>query len=307
MKLIITGATSMIGTALIQASLKRGDEIFAIIRPDTQRIERIPKSEHVYLLKKEIDQLVEMDGLPNDCDVLYHLAWIGTSKGERDDPVQHEKNIKYTLDAVTLASKTGCKKFVGAGSQAEYGLLDGRITAETKFSPTTAYGIAKYASGILSRNLCEKKGIKHVWARIFSVYGPHDNDGTMINSAIDQFIRGEKVQFSAAQQMWNYLYESDAGEMLYELGSSDNLSGEFFVANNYSMPLRKYIEKMITVFQSPVMYSFDKEGGGSLYDLDVDMSETEKAIKYRPKVDFEEGIRHTIQYRRSMNATNFDN
>lgn len=97
------------------------------------------------------------------------------------------QNIQYTLDAVELASRIGCKKFVGAGSQAEYGRVEGVLSASTPVFPENGYGIAKLCAGQMSRILCEQKQIEHIWTRILSIYGPYDGENTMIMSSIENY------------------------------------------------------------------------------------------------------------------------
>ena len=290
-KIIITGATSMLGLALTEVSLREGAEVYAIIRSNTKRRERIVSSEHVHVVYSELENLGKIDELPNDCDVFYHFAWAGAAKSTRDDPVIHEQNIKYTLDAVELANRAGCHRFVFAGSQAEYGPVYGRIDENTKFAPTTAYGVAKYSAGILSRKFCERIGMEHVWGRVFSVYGPHDNTGTMLENAIRTWSRGETAYFSSGMQVWNYLYESDAGEIFYKLGHSDIPEGTYFIANQNSGLLKEYIDILMKTYGSGAKAEFAEPASERLPGLDVDASRTFEVLGYRPNVSFEEGIR----------------
>lgn len=117
-----------------------------------------------------------------------------------DNPILQEPNIKYTLDAVNLAKRLGCRKFIGAGSQAEYGKVDTVITPDTPVNPLTAYGMAKYSAGILSGKLCKQLELIHIWTMIFSVYGCYDREGTMINYAMDRFLKGETAKFSSGNR-----------------------------------------------------------------------------------------------------------
>ena len=57
-------------------------------------------------------------------DTFYHIAWGYTGAARNKSTRLQSKNIDYTLDAVEAAAKLGCKRFIGAGSQAEYGPLD---------------------------------------------------------------------------------------------------------------------------------------------------------------------------------------
>ena len=113
-RIVVTGATSMIGIALIEECIKNDVEVLAIIRKNSNRLYRLPQSELLHIVECDLDEL-ETISSEKSYDVFYHLAWAYTSKEYRDDPILQEKNIRYTLDAVNLAKKLGCGKFVGAG------------------------------------------------------------------------------------------------------------------------------------------------------------------------------------------------
>ncbi len=295
-KIVVTGATSMIGTALIEVAVRENIEVYAIIRPGTNRMDRIVSSPLVHIVYGTLDELIQIKGIPGDCDVFYHFAWAGTSKQTRDEPDIQERNIRYTLDAVELAKKSGCRRFVGAGSQAEYGPVDGIIDENTKFAPITSYGIAKYAANILSRKLCGKLGIEHIWGRIFSVYGPHDNEGTMINYALDCWEKEEVATFSSGTQYWNYLYETDAGEMFYRLGEEIIPAASYFIANPESKQIKDYINEMIMVYGSKAKSCFLSLNCDN-YGINVSMRETIKTLQYFPKVTFDIGIKNILNNR----------
>lgn len=293
-RIIVTGATSMIGTALIGAAVSEGTEVYAIVRSDTNRMNRLIASPLLHVVEANLDSLLDVERIPENCDVLYHFAWVGTGKTTRDDPEIQEQNIQYTLDAVKLAKKAGCNRFVGAGSQAEYGPVYGRIDQNTGFAPVMSYGIAKYAASILSKKLCDKISIEHVWGRIFSIYGPHDNEGTMLEYAIRCWDKGETASFSSGMQSWNYLYESDAGEMFYRMGCDDVPPDIYFVANPVSCRLREYINTLIRVYGENAKACFAEPTQVMLPGLDVDMKRTISVLKYEPKIGFEEGIKNMI-------------
>lgn len=289
----------MIGTALVEVAIKEAVEVYAIVRPNTTRIDRLPRSPLVRILYSNLQSIKDIKEIPNDCDVLYHLAWDGTSKQTRDDPRIHERNIKYTLDAVDLAKSIGCKRFVFAGSQAEYGPVEGKIDENTRYAPALAYGIGKYAAGILSKKLCEEKGIEHVWGRIFSVYGPHDNENTMLDYAVQCFLRGETAHFSASTQIWNYLYETDAGEMFYRLGFSNVPQGVYLIAGDESIPLKEYISTMMRVYDDGAKADFAVNDSHRCPGLDVNVDKTVRVLQYHPKISFEDGIRYMIECKKA--------
>lgn len=307
-KIVVTGATSMIGVALIEVCLKHNVEVHAIIRPGTNRQDRIIKDDNVHYHLSSLDDLLNIQDIPTDCDVFYHFAWAGTDRLHRDDPEVQLQNIKYSLDSVKLAKKCGCSKYIGAGSQAEYGPCASVIDENTPYNPVTAYGAAKFASSILCRKLCEQLDMTFVWGRICSVYGPHDNSNTMLMYAIDCFKSGETAIFSEGKQRWNYLYESDAGEIFFRLGDKSIPSDVYLVASPDSNPLRSYVETLIKLFPGETRYSFAINNNSSLnnektkenkkvYSLNVNAEKTFKTLNFYPKVSFEEGISLVIKYK----------
>ncbi len=293
-KIIVSGATSMIGTALIEEAVQRGTEVYALIRPGTNRVSRLVSFGGVHLIELDLSKLDAVKNIPEDCDIFYHFAWVGTGKNERNNPAAQEKNIQHTLSAVDLAHRCGCEKFIGAGSQAEYGRVEGIIDSRTRFAPETAYGICKYAAGLLSRNKCEEYGITHIWSRIFSVYGRYDNEGTMIDYAIQQFLKNKEAVFSSGTQMWNYLYEKEAGRMFYLFGEKCRKSTSYIVADKESKPLREYILEIAEMLGAGDRCRFTAEM--PVPGLEADISETCADIGYTPKTKFREAVREVIEY-----------
>lgn len=294
-RVVVTGATSMIGTALIRHCLNNGIEVLAIVRKDSKKMNRLPESELIKIRECNLNELDTFAADERKYDVFYHFAWGYTSKATRDDPVLQEKNIQYTLNAVELARKLGCYKFIGAGSQAEYGIVHQVITAETKENPYLSYGIAKNAAGRLSRKLCEKYGITHIWGRIFSVYGSNDSEETMISYAVRQFLRHEKAFFSAATQQWDYLHEEDAGEIFYRLGEKVDENKTYRIASGQSRPLKEFILELKNLFGDEAVCEFDaEENGKNLVSLQVDVGDLMEDIGFAPQVSFVEGVNRVL-------------
>lgn len=284
----------MIGAALTAECIRHNVEVLAIVRPGSVHRSRIPCSDRVKVYECYLDSLHSVCPDSTDYDVFYHLAWDYTAREMRDNPVLQEQNIKYSLDAVFLAHKLGCKKFIGAGSQAEYGPVDSIISEATPVNPQTAYGSAKLAAAGLTGKLCEQYNMIHIWTRIFSVYGRYDHAGTMLVYAIERFQRNEKACFSSADQPWDYLHEKDAGVFFFLLGELVNESKLYCVANGRSYPLRRYIEVLCEQFDG-VQCEFSEDRGGT-FGLQADISRLIQDTGYVPKVSFEEGIKDMVDY-----------
>lgn len=291
----ITGATSMIGLALTKECISNGIDVIAIVR-NSVKANLLPESSRLKIVFSDISEYDSIDTENLWADVFYHLAWAGTSRQERLDNVAQASNIQYTLKAVELANKIGCKKFIGAGSQAEYGFIQGKIDVSASLNPLTSYGIAKMASGMMSGDMCNSLGIVHIWPRIFSVYGPTDNDSTLISQVVDKALMNEDIVLSYGDRLWDYLYESDIGRILYLIGQIIESNKCYNVAYGRSQTLGEYVKQII--FETGSSSEMFFEINDSQYGLNVDTLDLFEDIDFHPSVSFKDGIRKIIATRK---------
>ncbi len=281
MKIVVDGATSMLGVALIKKCIEKKYEVLA----------GVPVSNFVKIVNE--DETLSLADDPYEA--YYHFAWNGTSKEQRQDLYAQEKNILMTIKAVEYAHKLHCKYFFGAGSQAEYGITKGKISEETPTRPNTYYGICKSSSYLFAKKRCEELGLTCIWPRIFSVYGCNDGKSTMISYAIDSYMKGEIAIFSKADNTWNYLFEDDAAKILLRLYENSANSGIYNIANVQSQVLKGYILDIAEVLGKNFNFKFSDTI--SPINLDVDMSKTINATGIKSFVSFKYGIKQILKSR----------
>ena len=305
-KVVITGATGMVGATLSEQLLDDGIEVTAIIRPSSSKIENLPQNPLMHVIECDIDNLLDLKKiLSKDYDTFYHVAWGGAYGNSRDDVSLQLKNVKDTLDAVKLAHHIGCNVFIGAGSQAEFGPVEGIISDTLPKNPATGYGIAKLTACRMSRLLCEQYGIRHNWGRIVSTYGPRDNSYTMVMSSIINMLDGKRMKFTKGEQIWDYLYGGDCSRAFYLIGKNGKNGKAYTIGSGQTKQLKDYI-KIIRDIVNPEL----EIGIGEIdyypnqvMKLSADISELSEDTGFVPQVSFEEGIRKTIDwYRGKSNA-----
>lgn len=311
-RIVITGATGAIGTALIFHALEQNLEVIAICHRNSKRICRLPNSQNLRILELNMEEYADLAGdkkkleLLGKYDCFFHLAWQGTTGAARNDINLQLRNIEYTLEGVSLAGALGCKCFVGAGSQAEYGRAEGKISSVTPVFPENGYGIAKLCAGQMSRIRCEQLGIKQIWTRILSVYGPGDGENTLIMSAVNGFLKHIQTEFTAGMQEWDYIYSGDAARALMGLAKWGKHGAVYCVGSGKIRLLKEYIHQIyvtvngldasdteLGIGQRPYM---DKQ----VMHLQADITEWPLELKQefvkKPMYSFTEGIRHTIDW-----------
>lgn len=302
-KAIITGPTGAIGIALIQELLEQGIKVTAVCHRDSKRIERIPKNELVEVIECDLDELFALtELLDHDYDVFYHFAWACTVGDSRNNVEAQMQNMQYTIDAVEVAALLGCKKFVGAGSQAEYGRHEGVLNAQVPAFPENGYGIAKLCAGQMSRIRCQQLGLEHVWTRVLSVYGPYDGEGTLVISMIRQLLKGERPKCTKGEQIWDYIYSKDAAKAFYLLGESGIDGKTYCIGSGKGIPLKEYIATIRNQIDPSLEVGFGDipYGEKQVMHLCADISELQKDTGFEPEYSFEEGIKRTVEWCRSI-------
>ena len=298
-KIIITGPTGAIGNALIEKCLYERCEIYAICRPKSERIKNLPYNERLHIIECDLSELMKAETqLPTDCDIFYHFAWSGTFGDSRNDMALQIKNIKYTIEAVNLAKKCGCHTFIGAGSQAEFGRVKGKLRDDTPAFPENGYGMAKLCAGQMSRVEAHKYGLKHIWTRILSVYGPYDGAYTMVMATIQKMLKKEKMSFTKGEQQWDYLYSKDAAGIMYALAEK-GIDGKIYcLGSGKAQPLKNYIETIrdnidanLPIGLGEIPYP-DKQ----VMYLCADISDILNDLNYKYQYDFEKGIKEPLKW-----------
>jgi nucleoside-diphosphate-sugar epimerase len=295
---IISGATGAIGTALIQELINNNVYVLVITRKDSARNDVIPKHKLVTIKYCDLENFSQLQNdTGREFDVFYHFAWSGTFGDARNDLYLQNENVKYALDAVHLAQRFGCHTFIGAGSQAEYGRVEGKLKPDTPTFPENGYGIAKLCAGQMTRIECEKLAINHIWVRILSVYGPNDNPNSMIMSTIAKLKNGDVPKFTKGEQMWDYLYSGDAARVFYLLWKKGK-SGKIYVLGSGKVrPLYEYIEDI----RSCVNTKGKVELGAIPYSdkqvmyLCADTTELENDLNWYAETSFSDGILKIIK------------
>ena len=207
-------------------------------------------------------------------------------------------NVKYALDAVNVAAVMGCSAFIGAGSQAEYGRVEGKLNSQVPAFPENGYGMAKLCAGQMTRIQCEKLGIRHIWTRILSVYGPYDGSATMVMSTIGKLLRGEKPSCTKGEQMWDYLYSKDAGKAFYLLGEKGINGKVYCIGGGEARPLKDYIEDIRDAVNPQAEIGFGEVAYGprQVMYLCADIQDLVKDTGFAPDYKFSEGIAETVEW-----------
>jgi len=287
MRVLITGATGFIGSALCREMLEHGHEITALLRPDSQRKNKVP--DEVKVIELPLDRVSELEGR---FDLCYHLAWNGSSGNERNDFDIQLNNVQYTVDVIRTAKRVGCRKFVGAGSQAEYGIVRGPCREDKPTEPFMMYGAAKLSAYHMGRLVAAQEGIQFVWPRIYSVYGAGENPGTLMSYLLDCLQNGTPAELSPCENMWDFMYITDCVKALRMLGESENTEGVYNVSAGNPALLKSFVDRAKAVINplAEIRFGAKESDPNRTFWLEPDVTRL-RETGFRCEVEFEDGVR----------------
>ena len=302
MRCLVTGAAGFLGSHLLARLLKNGNDVTILLRPssDLRRIQ--PLLSHVEVIRCDLADIGTIGDrlMAARPEVVYHLAWVGGNSGRhQNDLTQIEDNVPAATALLRKAAEAGAQRWIGCGSAAEYGLVDGPVS-ETDFpQPHTLYGISKYALCLSTAKMCSLLGLDYLWARPFAVYGPQDNPRGLIPFVIRALLRGERPSLTAGEQRWDYLYVEDAVQALACLATAPG-AGICNVASGQADSLRRLVERIRDLIDPALPLGFGEiaYSPDQLMSLQADISKLKRLTSWSPQVSLEDGLRRVIEEHR---------
>lgn len=300
---IVTGCTSFLGIALIQYLERMGIEVYAIARPRSSRLGVVSVSSSLHIIQSELSELDNVRLPDKKMDAFFHIGWMSDFRNPRFNREGQCLNIECTEKAMRLAEQCGCDVFLGVGSQAECGLVNGCITSDTPEAPLTEYAKAKTETFHRLTKMVERNGIRLCWPRLLSAYGPYDRPHTLIMSCIRAAFTEEQLALTPCEQIWDYIYVDDAARAIYKIAEKGKSLKRYPIGSGVGRSLRYYVEGIARVTGN---MGFLEGIGAKPYsenqvmNLLADMTEVEKDTGFVCEYDFHTGIEKTVSYWHSI-------
>lgn len=295
-RILVTGAGGFVGAAIVKAAVAAGHDVVAIARSDSSRLASIGgriSLERLDLAHGPAVTAVLGSARP---DIVIHSAWEGVGGALRSGDIQLE-NIRATVALADAAIAAGARKFVGIGSQAEYGRYDRRIVESDLPQPTMLYGAAKLAANHLVAQRCHEARICFAWLRLFSVYGPGDNANWLIPSAAASLIRGKPPQCTAGTQKWDYLHIDDVARGVLAAAMTEEANGVFNLSSGEPAAVRNIVEMLRDIAAPGLQLKFGEIpfGPDQIMHLEGDNTRLRAATGWSVEVPLGEGLSQVVE------------
>lgn len=290
-RIFVTGAGGFVGAEVVREALKAGHHVIALVRSENPtRLAGLNADIRI----ADLSDTAAIAALLTETrpEIVIHSAWEGVGGPNRAGDVQLD-NIQTSVALADAAITAGVKKFVGVGSQAEYGRFDRRIFETDLPNPSMLYGAAKLAALHLIRQRMEGAGKDFAWARIFSTYGPGDNPNWLIPSALAQLQAGIAPKCTAGTQTWDYLHVNDVARGILAAAVSPQATGTFNLSSGISTPVRTIIEHLRDLVAPGLDLTFGEIpfGPAQIMILEGDNTRLKAATGWSPQISIFDGLK----------------
>jgi UDP-glucose 4-epimerase len=304
---LITGAAGFIGSNLARELVSRGEHVRGIDNFATGCEENLND------LRGKIDfrkaDLLDEAALADACqgiDYILHQAAIPSVPKSVIDPIaSHRANINGTLNLLMAARDARVKRVVYAASSSAYGetpTLPKR--EEMPPSPISPYAVQKLCGELYMTSFWRVYGLETVSLRYFNIFGPFQDPTSQYSGVLAKFctvmLKGEKPTiYGDGEQSRDFTYIDNAvqANLLAAVAPRESVAGKVFnIATGRRITLNQVVEvlRSITGYTGGVNYAPEREG--DIKHSLADISLAQQHMGYKPEVQFEEGLRRTVEW-----------
>jgi UDP-N-acetylglucosamine/UDP-N-acetyl-alpha-D-glucosaminouronate 4-epimerase len=311
---LVTGIGGFIGSALARELLRRGEKVRGIDNFSTGRRENLEE------IRGQIDlreaDILHLDAMKQACagvDYVLHQAAIPSVPKSVLDPIgSNRANVDGTVNVLVAARDAKVKRVVYAASSSAYGDTPTlpkheRMTPD----PISPYAVAKLAGEHYMISFYRCYGLETVALRYFNVFGPRQDPSSPYSGVLAKFItlmlKGDRpTMFGDGEQSRDFTYIDNTVEanlLACQAPASQAAGRVFNVATGRRVTLNETFQalKRLTSYSGEPVYGAER--GGDIKHSLADISAAEKNLGYKPKVDFEDGLRKTVEWYRGQEKT----
>ncbi len=295
-RVLVTGGSGFVGLPLLEKLVRRGEEVHAI---STRAAPTAVPGVRWHRLDLADSAAVEALVARVSPEHLLHLAWY-VEHGRFWTAPENVLWVEYSLHLIRAFIRAGGRRAVMLGTCAEY---DWSAASEplredsSLLAPATLYGVAKDSLRRLAEAYASSEGVELAWARLFFLYGPREQPGRLVPSAIRSLLRGESVATTSGEQLRDFLHVEDvAGALAALLASS--VTGPVDIASGHGTRVRELVGEIAGQIGAPELVR-----RGELPDRPGEPAmlvgagfRLREEVGYRPRMSLTEGVADTVRW-----------
>jgi UDP-glucose 4-epimerase len=239
-------------------------------------------------------------------DIVFHEAALGSVPRSVVDPLTtHEVNITGTLNVFLAARDAGARRVVYASSSSVYGetpVLPKRedMTAQ----PLSPYALSKLVGEHYASVFKQIYGFEIVSLRYFNIFGPRQDPESQYAAVVPRFITAllngkAPVVYGDGLQSRDFTYVENVVNANVLASEAEGMAGRAFnVACGGRYTLLQLLARLKEILGSDIEPVHEAARAGDVRDSQASIEAAEQGFGYRVSVDFDEGVRRTVDWYR---------
>jgi UDP-glucuronate 4-epimerase len=311
-RVLVTGAAGFIGSHLVEALVRQGDEVIGIDNFDPY-YPRAMKERNLAQAGSlpgftfhELD-LLDTGALQSQLTpdtVVVHLAAKAGVRPSLADPVAYARvNVTGTASVAEAARRAGVTRILFGSSSSVYGDNTPAPFREdaAAVEPVSPYAATKRAGELLLRSVAPVYGLRVASLRFFTVYGPRQRPDLAIHAFARRMVAEETITlFGDGTQARDYTYCDDiiAGVLAALRWSVDAPVGvEYFnLGGNRSVATGAMVDELARALGITPKIQWAPMQPGDVQQTAADLTKSGAVLGYAPHVPFAEGIRRFVAW-----------
>lgn len=302
---LVTGGSGFIGSNIVRRLVKMGERVRVLDDLSTGRATNLEASmDSIEFIR---GSLLEPDAVRKavaGADYILHQAAIPSVQRSVDDPQSSDRaNVGGTVALLDAARKAGVKRVVYAASSSAYGDQPTAVKKEDLLPmPKSPYAVSKLAAEYYMAAFTECYGLETVALRYFNVFGPFQDPNSEYSAVIPLFVtkclRGESPTiFGDGKQSRDFTFVENNVSANILAATTPGVGGRMFnIACGTSYSLLDLLASINRILGTDIAPIFAPTRAGDVMHSLADISKAQAALGYKVEVDFDEGLRRTVEW-----------
>ena len=310
MKILITGAAGFIGFHLSILYLKKGHTVYGIDNLNkyyssdlkNKRLNELKIYKKFYFFKLDLSIKDKLKLIPNDFDILIHLAaqpGVGLSFKKQSQYIKD--NILVFSNILEHLDKVKCKKIFFASSSSVYSQSKKDIFKENDIIDNfiNFYGLSKYFNELQAKLYSKYNNIPIIGLRFFTVYGPYGRPDMSYYKFTDSIIHNKKIHlFNNGNNYRDFTYIDDITRSIYLL-SKTSFKNKYLILNigsNKPISVLKFLNIIEKILGKKASIITKDEQLGDMKFTNASQKKINNLIDYKASTKLEHGLKKFIDW-----------
>jgi CDP-glucose 4,6-dehydratase len=309
MKILVTGATGILGGWLVKALADRGHKVACLVRDEVPEanFHTLGLHRRVATVRGTLESYPDVVRAFNEYEVeaCYHLgAQAIVTVGNRNPLSTFESNIRGSWNVLEAARlHKPLRRLVFASSDKAYGDLETLpYTEDMPLQGSHPYDASKSCADLLAQSYLKTYRLPVAVVRCGNLYGGGDfNFNRIIPGTIRSVLEGKRpVIRSDGTPLRDYLYVQDAVSAYLALGDSEE-TGAFNFGTETPTPVLEVVAKILKLMKSRLKPVVQGDAPHEIARQWLSCRKARERLRWAPKYDLDRGLAETIAwYRRHL-------